>query len=334
MTIKVAINGLGRIGRCTLRAIYEHGYNDRIKLVAINSSHPIEDDVHMLKYDTTHGKFNADVSCDETHIIINGDRIRMFADRNPANIAWGEEDVDVVLECTGQFKSHADASLHVKGGAKKVLISAPGGADVDATVVYGVNHDVLKAGDVVVSNASCTTNCLAPLAKPLNDALGMVSGLMTTIHAYTNDQKIIDNYHKDLRRARAAAMSIIPTKTGAAKAVSLVLPELKGRLDGYAMRVPTINVSCVDLTFVAGRETTVEEVNQIVANASGNGVLEYNDEPLVSTDFNHNPASSVFDATLTKVMGNLVKVTAWYDNEWGFSVRMLDTALAMMEAEG
>ena len=333
MTIRVGINGLGRIGRCALRAIYEHGYSDRIKVVAINSSHPIEDDVHMMKYDTTHGRFNADITCDETNMYINGDCIRMYADRNPANLAWGDVDVDVVFECTGKFTSHADASLHMQGGAKKVLISAPGGADVDATVVYGVNDDVLKASDTIVSNASCTTNCLAPMVKPLHEELGLVNGLMTTIHAYTNDQKIIDNYHKDLRRARAAAMSIIPTKTGAAKAVGLVLPDLNGKLDGYAMRVPTLNVSCVDLTFTAGRDTSVEEVNAIIEKASGNGVLAYNDELLVSTDFNHNPASSVFDATLTKVMGNLVKVTSWYDNEWGFSVRMLDTAIAMMEAK-
>jgi glyceraldehyde 3-phosphate dehydrogenase len=333
MTIRVGINGLGRIGRCALRAIYEHGYSDRIKVVAINSSHPIADDVHMMKYDTTHGRFNEEVTCDDANMYINGDKIRMFADRNPANLPWGEEDVDVVFECTGKFKSHADASMHVQGGAKKVLISAPGAADVDATVVFGVNDDVLKAEHTIVSNASCTTNCLAPMVKPLNDELGVMAGLMTTIHAYTNDQKIIDNYHSDLRRARAAAMSIIPTKTGAAKAVGIVLPELNGKLDGYAMRVPTINVSCVDLTFTAARDTSVEEVNNILKAASGNGVLAYNDEPLVSTDFNHNPASSVFDSTLTKVMGNLVKVTSWYDNEWGFSVRMLDTAIAMMEAK-
>jgi glyceraldehyde 3-phosphate dehydrogenase len=332
MTVRVGINGLGRIGRCALRAIYNHNYGDRIKVVAINSSHPLEDDVHLIKYDTTHGRFNAEVSCDETHITINNDRIRMFADRNPANLPWGEEDVDIVFECTGKFKSKAENSLHIQGGAKKVLISAPGGEDVDATVVYGVNHDVLRPEHTVVSNASCTTNCLAPMVKPLHEALGLVSGLMTTIHAYTNDQKIIDNYHHDRRRARAAAMSIIPTKSGAAKAVGLVLPDLNGHLDGYAMRVPIINVSCVDLTFNSKRHTTIAEVNEIMRNAAGDGVLEYNDEYLVSTDFMSNPASSIFDATLTKARDDLVKVTAWYDNEWGFSVRMLDVAIAMMEA--
>lgn len=332
MTIRVGINGLGRIGRCALRAIYEHNYDDRIKVVAINSSHPLEDDVHLMKYDTTHGRFPAEVSCNDTHIIINDDYIRMFSDRNPANLPWGEEDVDVVFECTGQFKTKADNLLHIAGGAKKVLISAPGAADIDATVVFGVNHDILKPEHQVVSNASCTTNCLAPMVKPLHEKLGIISGLMTTIHAYTNDQKIIDNYHHDRRRARAAAMSIIPTKSGAAKAVGLVLPELNGHLDGYAMRVPTINVSCVDLTFNSRRHTTIEEVNEIIREASGDGVLAYNDEFLVSTDFNHQPESSIFDSTLTKASDDLVKVTAWYDNEWGFSVRMLDTAIAMMEA--
>jgi len=332
MTIRVGINGLGRIGRCTLRALYDHNYGDRIKVVAINSSHPLEDDVHLIKYDTTHGRFAGKVTCDDTHITINDDRIRMFADRNPANIPWGEEDVDVVLECTGQFKTHAENSQHLKGGAKKVLISAPGADDIDATIVFGVNHHVLKPEHTVVSNASCTTNCLAPMVKPLHEKLGIVSGLMTTIHAYTNDQKIIDNYHSDRRRARAAAMSVIPTKSGAAKAVGLVLPELNGHLDGYAMRVPTINVSCVDLTFNSKRHTTIEEVNGIMKEAAGDGVLEYTEEQLVSTDFNHHPASSIFDATLTRAADDLVKVTAWYDNEWGFSVRMLDTAIAMMEA--
>lgn len=333
MTIRVGINGLGRIGRCTLRAIYDHDYGDKIKVVAINSSHPLPDDVHLIKYDTTHGRFNAEVSCDEKNIYVNGDAIRMFADRNPANIPWGEEDVDVVFECTGKFKTKADCSLHIEGGAKKVLISAPGADDIDATIVFGVNDNVLKAEHTIISNASCTTNCLAPLVKPLNDEIGIISGLMTTIHAYTNDQKIIDNFHSDRRRARAAAMSIIPTKSGAAKAVGLVLPELNGQLDGYAMRVPTINVSCVDLTFSARRNTTIKEVNTILKEAADGKVLFYNDEFLVSTDFNHHPASSIFDATLTKARGNLVKVTAWYDNEWGFSVRMLDTAIAMMEAE-
>ncbi len=333
MTIRVGINGLGRIGRCALRAIYDHDYQDKIKVVAINSSHPIADDVHLMKYDTTHGRFNAEVTCDETHMYVNGDPIRMFSDRNPANLPWGEEDVDVVFECTGKFKDLQSCSLHLQGGAKKVLISAPGADDVDAFVVYGVNHDILKAEHKIVSNASCTTNCLAPLVKPLNNHLGIENGLMTTVHAFTNDQNVIDNYHADRRRARAASMSIIPTKTGAAKAIGLVIPELEGRLDGFAMRVPTINVSCVDLTFTAPRETTIEEVNQIIRDAADDHVLYYNDEQLVSTDFNHHPASSVFDATLTKVRGNVVKVMSWYDNEWGFSVRMLDNAIAMMNAK-
>jgi glyceraldehyde 3-phosphate dehydrogenase len=333
MTIRVGINGLGRIGRCALRAIYDHGYQDRIKVVAINSSHPIDDDVHLMKYDTTHGRFNAEVTCDETHMFVNGDSIRMFSDRNPANIPWGEEDVDVVFECTGKFKDRAGCEMHLQGGAKKVLISAPGADDIDALVVYGVNDHILKAEHRIISNASCTTNCLAPLVKPLQEHLGIEYGLMTTVHAFTNDQKVIDSYHKDRRRARAASMSIIPTKTGAAKAIGLVIPELDGRLDGFAMRVPTVNVSCVDLTFTASRETSIEEVNEIMKNNACHEVLYYNDEHLVSTDFNHHPASSIFDATLTKVKGNVVKVMAWYDNEWGFSVRMLDNAIAMMNAE-
>lgn len=333
MTIRVGINGLGRIGRCVLRAIYDHDYQDKIKVVAINSSHPIEDDVHLMKYDTTHGRFNADVSNDETHMIINGDRIRMFADRNPANLGWGEEDVDIVFECTGKFKDRASNELHLQAGAKKVLISAPGADDIDAFVVYGVNDHILKAEHSIVSNASCTTNCLAPIVKPLHDNLGIKFGLMTTVHAFTNDQRVLDNYHTDLRRARAASGSIIPTKTGAAKAIGLVIPELEGRLDGFAMRVPTINVSCIDLTFSVERETSIEEVNQILRDAADGHVLYYNDEPLVSTDFNHHPASSAFDSTLTKVRGNVVKVMSWYDNEWGFSVRMLDNAIAMMNAK-
>ncbi|MDH5433354.1 MAG: type I glyceraldehyde-3-phosphate dehydrogenase [Gammaproteobacteria bacterium] len=332
MTVKVAINGYGRIGRMVLRAIYEYNREDEIKVVAINSSHPVETNVHLTKYDTTHGRFEANVSGDDKFMYVNDDKIAMLADRNPENLPWGEYDVDVVLECTGQFKDMAGASKHFTGGAKKVLISAPGAADIDATVVYGVNHDILKPEHKVVSNASCTTNCLAPVAKALNDGLGIEKGLVNTIHAYTNDQKIIDNQHKDLRRARAAAMSIIPTKTGAAKAVGLVLPELSGKLDGFAMRVPTVNVSVVDLTFEASRATTVEEVNQILKAASDEVVLSYNEDPLVSIDFNHHPASSCFDATQTRVNGNLVKVLAWYDNEWGFSCRMIDTALAMMKA--
>jgi len=331
--VKVAINGYGRIGRMVLRAIYELGREDEIKVVAINSSHPVETNVHLTKYDTTHGRFGAEVTGDDTNMYVNGDKIAMLADRNPENLKWSDYGVDVVLECTGHFTDKAGASKHFVGGAKKVLISAPGAADIDATVVYGVNHDILKAEHKIVSNASCTTNCLAPMAKPLHEALGIEKGLMNTIHAYTNDQRIIDNQHKDLRRARAAAQSIIPTKTGAAKAVGLVLPELNGKLDGFAMRVPTLNVSCVDLTFTASRDTTVEEVNAIMKEAADGKVLGYNDEPLVSTDFNHQPQSSYFDAGQTRVYGNLVKVVSWYDNEWGFSCRMLDTAIAMMNAK-
>jgi glyceraldehyde 3-phosphate dehydrogenase len=270
-------------------------------------------------------------------MVVNGDKIRVLANRNPAELPWGELKVDVVLECTGFFTTKEKASAHIAGGAKKVIISAPGGKDVDATVVFGVNHDVLKASDTVISNASCTTNCLAPLVKPLHEAIGVETGLMTTIHAYTNDQVLSDVYHEDLRRARSATMSMIPTKTGAAAAVGLVLPELNGKLDGYAMRVPTINVSMVDLTFIASRDTTVEEVNSILKKASEEGplkgILAYNSAPLVSIDFNHNPASSTYDDTLTKVSGRLVKVGSWYDNEWGFSNRMLDTTVALMTAK-
>lgn len=332
MTVKVAINGYGRIGRMVLRAIYEYGREDEIKVVAINSSHPIETNVHLTKYDTTHGRFEANVTGDDKYMYVNDDKIAMLADRNPENLKWSDHEVDVVLECTGHFKDRAGASKHFVGGAKKVLISAPGGADIDKTIVFGVNDNIITADDKIISNASCTTNCLAPVAKALNDGLGINKGLVNTIHAYTNDQNIIDNQHKDLRRARAAGASIIPTKTGAAKAVGLVLPELDGRLDGFALRVPTVNVSVVDLTFEAARETTVEEVNQIVKSVADDYVLNYSDEPLVSVDFNHSPASSSFDATQTRVNGNLVKILTWYDNEWGFSVRMIDTALAMMKA--
>lgn len=332
MTVKVAINGFGRIGRKVLRALYEYNREAEIKVVAINSSHPIATNVHLIKYDTTHGRFEADVQSDDNNIYINGDKIAMLADRNPENLPWSDYDVDIVLECTGYFTDRAGASKHFVGGAKKVLISAPGAADIDRTIVYGVNEDTLTAEDKIVSNASCTTNCLAPVVKALHDGLGVEKGLVNTIHAYTNDQNIIDNPHKDLRRARAAALSIIPTKTGAAKAVGLVLPELAGRLDGFALRVPTLNVSVVDFTFEASRETSIDEVNAIVRTAADDMVLDYNDEPLVSTDFNHQPASSIFDATQTRVNGNLVKILTWYDNEWGFSVRMLDTALAMMKA--
>lgn len=336
MAIRVAINGYGRIGRMVLRAHYEYGKKHDIEIVAVNASGSAETNVHLTKYDTTHGRFNADVSLDGNDMLVNGDRIRLFSTRDPLELPWKELGVDVVLECTGAFTSKEKASLHLQAGAKKVLISAPGGKDVDATVVYGVNHNVLKASDTVVSNASCTTNCLAPLVKPLQDAIGIENGLMTTIHAYTNDQVLIDVRHKDLRRARSATMNIIPTKTGAAAAVGLVLPELNGKLDGYAVRVPTTNVSVVDLTFIAKRDTSVEEINQILKDAaegSLRGVLAFNKEPLVSMDFNHTAVSSTYDATLTKVNGRLVKVSAWYDNEWGFSNRMLDTTVAMMVAK-
>ena len=330
MTVRVAINGYGRIGRMVLRAIYEYNRQDEIKIVAINSSHPIATNVHLTKYDTTHGRFTAaEVTGDDEFMYVGGDAIKMVADRNPENLPWGDIGVDVVLECTGHFKDREGAGKHLKAGAGKVLISAPGADDIDATVVYGVNDDILTTDDNIVSCASCTTNCLAPLAKALHEGIGIEKGLMTTIHAYTNDQKLIDNQHADLLRARAAAQSIIPTKSGAAKAVGIVLPELLGKLNGFALRVPTINVSVVDLVFDASRDTTSEEVNAIVKAACDGHVMVYNEEPLVSTDFNHHPASSIFDATQTRVYGDLVKVLAWYDNEWGFSCRMIDLAVKM-----
>ena len=336
MTIKVAINGYGRIGRNILRAHYEGGKTHDIQIVAINDLGDAKINAHLTQYDSAHGKFPGTVTVDGDNIVVNGDHIKVIAERNPANIKWGEMGVDVVLECTGFFTTKADAGKHLAGGAKKVIISAPGGKDVDATIVYGVNHQVLKSTDTVISNASCTTNCLAPLVKPLNDTIGVETGLMTTIHAYTNDQKLTDVYHEDIRRARSATMSMIPTKTGAAAAVGLVLPELNGKLDGYAMRVPTINVSIVDLSFIAKRDTSVEEINKILKAAADGplkGILDYVDAPLVSIDFNHNPASSNYDASLTKVSGRLVKVSSWYDNEWGFSNRMLDTTVALMAAK-
>ena len=336
MTIKVAINGYGRIGRNVLRAHYEGGKKNDIQIVAINDLGNAESNAHLTRYDTAHGKFPGTVVVDGDHMIVNGDKIRVFAQRNPADIPWGELGVDVVLECTGFFTTKEKASAHIKGGAKKVIISAPGGKDVDATVVFGVNQNVLKSSDTVISNASCTTNCLAPLVKPLHDKIGLVNGLMTTVHAYTNDQVLTDVMHEDLRRARSATQSMIPTKTGAAAAVGLVLPELNGKLDGYAIRVPTINVSIVDLSFIAARDTSADEVNAIMkeaANGALKDILTYNTEPLVSVDYNHNPASSNFDSTLTKVSGRLVKVSSWYDNEWGFSNRMLDTTVALMGAK-
>ena len=337
MAIRVAINGYGRIGRNILRAHYEDGKKHDIQIVAINDLGDAKINAHLTKYDTAHGKFPGTVAVDGDYLVINGDRIKVLAQRNPAELPWKDLGVDVVLECTGLFTSKAKAGAHLSAGAKKVILSAPGDKDVDATVVYGVNHGTLKAAHTVISNASCTTNCLAPLVKVLNDRIGVVNGLMTTIHAYTNDQVLTDVYHTDLRRARSATMSMIPTKTGAAAAVGLVLPELNGKLDGFAMRVPTINVSIVDLCFLARRATTVEEVNNAVKQASEaelKGILEYNKDPLVSVDFNHNPASSVFDSTLTKVSeGTLVKVCSWYDNEWGFSNRMLDTTVALVNAK-
>ena len=337
MTVRIAINGYGRIGRNVLRAHYEGGKRHDIEIVAINDLGNSETNAHLTRYDTVHGRFPGEVAVDGDAFVVNGDRIRVLANRNPAELPWKDLGVDLVIECTGFFTTKEKASAHLAGGAKKVLISAPGGKDVDATVVFGVNHDTLRASHTVVSNASCTTNCLAPVAKVLHDAIGMESGLMTTIHSYTNDQVLTDVYNEDLRRARSASMSMIPTKTGAAAAVGLVLPALNGKLDGYALRVPTINVSVVDLTFFAGRATSVDEVNALLKAASEGalgGVLGYNTAPLVSVDFNHDPRSSVFDSTQTRVStdGRLVKVLSWYDNEWGFSNRMLDTALAMMSA--
>ena len=336
MTIKVAINGYGRIGRNVLRALYEGERRKDIQIIAINDLGDAQINAHLTHYDTTHGPFQGDVAVEGDNMTVNGDKIKIVSERDPSKLPWAELGVDVVYECTGFFANKEKASAHLTSGAKKVIISAPGGSDVDATVVYGVNQDVLKASDTVISNASCTTNCLAPLVKPLHEKLGVEQGLMTTIHAFTNDQKLNDVYHSDVRRARSAVQSMIPTKTGAAAAVGLVLPELNGKLDGFAMRVPTINVSVVDLSFTASRETTVEEVNQILIDASKGelkGILATNELPLVSADFNHNPHSSIFDVTQTKVIGKLVKVLSWYDNEWGFSNRMLDTTVALMQAK-
>jgi len=337
MTIKVGINGYGRIGRNMLRALYENDMRSEIEIVAVNDLGDANTNALLTRRDTAHGRFPGTVEVDGDAMVVNGDRIRVLAERDPANLPWGELGVDMVFESTGLFRTRETAGKHIEAGAKKVIISAPGGPDIDATVVYGVNHDVLKASDTIISNASCTTNCLAPLVKPLHEKIGVEHGIMTTIHAYTNDQVLTDVFHKDLRRARSATMSQIPTKTGAAAAVGLVLPELNGRLDGFSMRVPTINVSVVDLSFVASRETSVEEINDIMKEASEGslkGILAYNDEPLVSIDFNHDPASSTYDAGLTKVMqGTLVKVCSWYDNEWGFSSRMLDTAIVFHNAK-
>jgi glyceraldehyde 3-phosphate dehydrogenase len=335
MTIKVAINGFGRIGRNILRAHFESKKHPDIQIVAINDLGDVNTNAHLIRYDTTHGKFNGEVVVSGNDLVINGEKIRVVAERDPKKLPWGEMGVDVVLECTGLFTTKEKASMHLEAGAKKVIISAPA-TGVDATVVFGVNENVLKSSDKVISNASCTTNCLAPLAKVLHEKIGIVAGLMNTVHSYTNDQALIDVYHTDLRRARAAAHSMIPTKTGAAAAVGLVLPELNGKLDGFSIRVPTINVSVVDLTFTAKKETSVDEVNNIMREAAKGAmkqVLAINEEPLVSVDFNHNPASSIFDTSGTKVIGNLVKVLSWYDNEWGFSNRMLDVVSVFMKAK-
>jgi glyceraldehyde 3-phosphate dehydrogenase len=337
MTIRVGINGYGRIGRNVLRALYEGGKRPQLQIVAINDLGDARINAHLTRFDTVHGRFGGEVAVDGDALVVNGDRIRVLSERDPAKLPWKGLEVDFVLECTGHFTSKAKAGKHLEGGAKKVLISAPGGEDVDATIVYGVNDGVLKASQTVVSNASCTTNCLAPLAKVLNDSVGLLAGVMTTVHSYTNDQVLTDVYHTDLRRARSATHSMIPAKTGAASAVGLVLPELKGKLDGFAIRVPTINVSLVDLSFTAARATSVEEINGLMKTAAAagplRGILGYSDGPLVSIDFNHDPHSAVYDATLTKVIGgSLVKVCGWYDNEWGFSNRMIDTTLAWSRA--
>ncbi len=337
MTIKIGINGYGRIGRNMLRALYEGDKRAELEIVAVNDLGDTNTNAHLTRRDTAHGRFPGTIEVDGDYMVVNGDRIRVCAERDPAKLPWGELGVEIVFESTGFFRTREAASKHLEAGAKKVIISAPGSGEMDATIVYGVNHDVLKKEHTIISNASCTTNCLAPLIKPLHDKIGVKHGIMTTIHAYTNDQVLTDVYHSDLRRARSATMSQIPTKTGAAAAVGLVLPELNGLLDGFSMRVPTINVSAVDLCFVAARETSIEEINSIMKEASEGslkGVLAYNDEPLVSVDFNHDPASATYDASLTKVMqGTLVKVIAWYDNEWGFSNRMLDTAVAFANAK-
>ena len=337
MTLKVGINGYGRIGRNVLRALYESGKRSQIQVVAINDLGDAKINAHLTRYDTVHGRFAGEVKVDGDAMLVNGDRIKVLSERDPAKLPWGSLGVDTVFECTGLFTSKAKAGKHLEGGAKRVVISAPGGDDVDATIVFGVNHGVLKASYTVISNASCTTNCLVPVVKVLNDSVGLVSGVMTTIHSYTNDQVLTDVYHTDLRRARSATHSMIPAKTGAAASVGLVMPELKGKLDGFSIRVPTINVSLFDLSFIAKRATSIEEIDGLMkaAAASGplQGILAYTDAPLVSVDYNHDAHSSIYDATMTKVIGGtLVKVCSWYDNEWGFSNRMLDTTLAWSRA--
>ena len=335
MAVRIGINGYGRIGRNILRALYDSDKKEKIEIVAINDLGDAETNAHLTKYDSAYGTLKENVSVKNDFLSVGSDSIKVFSQRDPSKIPWKDMGVDIVHECTGFFANKKDASKHLEAGAKKVLISAPAGKDVDATIVYGVNHHSLKPEDTIISNASCTTNCLAPLVQPLHDEIGVESGIMTTVHAYTNDQVLTDIYHGDLRRARSATQSLIPTKTGAAAAVGLVLPELSGKLDGYAVRVPTIIVSLVDLTFKASRDTTIEEINEIIFTASENqlkGVLGFNKAPLVSIDFKGDPRSSIYDSSQTKVLdGNLVKVISWYDNEWGFSNRMLDTTLAMAE---
>ena len=337
MAVKIAINGYGRIGRNILKALFESHRTNELEIVAINDLGDAESNAYLTQYDSAHGTFPFEVEAKDDALIIDGKEIKVYAERDPEQLPWADLGVEAVLECTGFFRTKELAGKHLTAGAKKVIISAPAGSEVDATIVYGVNHNILSKDDQIISNASCTTNCLAPLVKPIHEAIGVESGIMTTIHAYTNDQVLTDVFHKDLRRARSATQSMIPTKTGAASAVGLVLPELQGKLDGFSIRVPTINVSLVDLSFIASKPTSVEEVNSVVKAASAGdlkGVLDYSDGPLVSIDFNHNPASSNFDATLTKVQeGTLVKVCSWYDNEWGFSNRMLDTTLALMNAD-
>ena len=335
MKLRIAINGFGRIGRNILRALYENQYNEQIEIVAINDLGNIESMAHLLAYDSVHGRFSENVTVEGNFIKVANDNILFCSEREPSLLPWKKLNVDYVFECTGRFTDKESASQHITAGARKVIVSAPT-KNADATIVHGVNHDVLKSDMTVISNASCTTNCLAPVVKILNDAIGIEQGSMTTIHSVTNDQNLLDLDHSDSYRARAATQSMIPTKTGAAAAVGLVLPELIGKLDGMSVRVPTLNVSLVDLNFWASRETSVEEINDLFKAASQDAigkVLKYNDKPLVSIDFNHDPASSVFDSTQTRVNGKFVKVMAWYDNEWGFSNRMLDNALALYEVE-
>ena len=336
MTINIGINGYGRIGRNILRALYESEKYSELKIVAINDVGDNSVSAHLTMYDSAHGRFNKEVRADENFMYVGDDKINITSERDPSKIIWSKYNVDVVFECTGKFNSKEDTEVHLKNGAKKVIISAPG-KNVDATVVFGVNENILTKKDTIISNASCTTNCIAPVIKVLNDKIGIDHGLITTIHSFTNDQRLTDANHKDMRRARAATMSMIPTKTGAAKNVRLVIPELQGKLDGLAVRIPTVNVSVVDLVVRTKKNTSIEEVNEVLLNSSQNemkNIIEFNSIPLVSTDFNHNPASAIYDSNLTKVMSDkLLKVYVWYDNEWGFSNRMLDVTVSLMNAK-